>query len=74
MTSGRAIELAERIIQNDIEAAGPMVYLLKAFKDSRGDPAAEIMMDDVIHFLYAKTIHCDEAIEVFVARGNSIAA
>jgi len=72
MTSTRAVQLAEQILENQMEKAEPLVRLLYAFKIARGDPEAEVMMDAVIQYCYNKTEHCYEGIEAFVS--GSIAA
>lgn len=72
MTSTRGVELAEEIIQDDLKKAGPMVILLHAFKNGRGDPEAEAMMDDVIQFCFSRTEFCGKAIEDFVSDDSAI--
>lgn len=72
MTSTRGVELAEQVLENQMEKAEPLVKLLYAFKNARGDPEAEVMMDKVIQFCYNKTEHCYEGIDKFAS--DSIAA
>lgn len=74
MTSAEGIDLATLIIENDTRKAGPLVKLLVAFKTSRGDPLAEVMMDDVLAILYTKTEHYETALEEFVAEQETISS
>lgn len=67
MAPTHEIELAQQIIQNDPDKAAPLLKLLDAFQNSRGDPLAEAMTRDVMLFLYSKTEHCEEAMRGFIA-------
>lgn len=67
MTSAQAQELARLITKNDPEAVRPLIQLIYGLRESRGDPAIESLMSDVIGTLYIKTEHCDKGIKAFVS-------
>lgn len=67
MTSAEALELAHQVIEDNPEKAGPLVKLLYAFRESRGDPLGEVMMNEVIGTLYTKTEHCESSIKKFIS-------
>lgn len=71
MTSTHALELTARIIQNDLNTAVPLIYLLDAFLTARKDPTGEIMAREVLRFLYTKTEDCETALAQFIEKGNA---
>lgn len=60
MTLTQALELANKIIENDRGAVEPLIRLLYAFRVSRGDPKGEAMMRTVLKTLYLETDHCED--------------
>jgi hypothetical protein len=82
MTSTQGNQLVEKIIQNDHDLVDPLLTLLYVFRDSRGDPLGEAMMQDVIRSLAAKSDRLEQCVKEVVAEciaeleesGKSIAA
>ena len=68
MTSTQGVAVASSIINPDpVIKAGPLLVLLDAFLNARGDPLAEVMVRDVKRFLYSQTEHSDEAMVGFIS-------
>ena len=68
MNSAHALELTNDIINNNPEKAGSLLVLLSAIQSSRGDPEAELMADEVMDFLYAKTEHFHKGRKEFISQ------
>jgi hypothetical protein len=67
MNSSHALELTRQIIQNDLEAAEPLLKLLDAFIGAE-KTRDEAMTRDVMLFLYTKTDHCEESMRKFISQ------
>lgn len=67
MTSTRALQLAQEVIENDKSKAEALIQLLAAFQSSRGDPLGEAMMSTVLKTLYIETDHCEHALAEFIS-------
>lgn len=71
MTSAQALMLTSKIIQTDLEVAGPLLLIVVAVYKARGDAMAEAMTRDVMKFLYSKTEHSEQGMEEFISEGES---
>lgn len=71
MTSAQALVLTSKIIENDTELAGPLLVLVEACLNARGDPMGEVMARDVKRFLYAKTDHSDAGMAKFISEAEA---
>ena len=67
MTSTQALALTSKIIENDSEIAAPLLILVEAVLNARGDPMGEVMATDVKRFLYSRTEHSDEGMARFIS-------
>lgn len=67
MTSTQGNDLASQIIRNDPSKAEPLLRLLYAFREAKGDPISEAMTQDVLKYLYTFTDDCDEAMLRFIS-------
>lgn len=70
MTSSQGKKLAA-LIMADPTTAIPLLKLLNAFKESRGDPLGEVMMEEVMLHVYTKIDHCREAMCEFLTDDES---
>lgn len=68
MTSAHALKLKSEILENDPTKAAPLLLLLHAFANSRGDPLAEAMTWDVMLDVYRELEHCRESMESFISQ------
>lgn len=66
MDSTHALELARAIIQNDLDAAIPLLKLLYAFTELN-DTLTEAAARDVLLFVYTKTDHCEDSMKEFIS-------
>jgi len=66
MTSSQGKELAEELTEDPTKAI-PLLRLLNAFKESRGDPLGEAMIDEVMLSVYTKIEHCRESMADFLS-------
>lgn len=65
MTSDRALELTTLILQ-DTTSADPLLQLLYAFANAKGDPLSEAMTHDVMMHVWTKIERCEEAMIRFL--------
>lgn len=72
MTSSQALLLTSKIIENDSEIAAPLLILIDAVLNARGDPMGEVMAADVKRFLYCRTEHSDESMARFIAEASHL--
>lgn len=72
MTSTQALALTTQIIENDSEIAAPLLILVDAFLNARGDPMSEKMALDVKRYLYSKTEHSDDSMARFIAQASRL--
>lgn len=66
MTSTRALELTTQILA-DPTVAIPLLLLLNAFANSKGDPLSEAMTRDVMLHVWTKTSSCEEGMVRFLS-------
>lgn len=66
MTSIRALELTTQILE-DPNKAVPLLQLLHAVANARGDPLGEAMVHDLLLHVWTKVPTCEEAMIDFLS-------
>lgn len=69
MTSSQGKQLAA-LIMADPTTAIPLLKLLNAFKESRGDPLGEVMMEEVMLHVFTKVERCRDAMCEFLTEDD----
>jgi hypothetical protein len=67
MTSAQALSLASTVLKNNSEKAAPLLLLLNALLDARGDPLEESIVLDVKRYIYSRTEHSEQGMELFIS-------
>lgn len=70
MTSTRARQLVNEIIENEPSKASTLLALVGILKPPDGGPSDEAVADDVLMYLYSKTDHCRKSMEGFIAESG----
>ena len=70
MTSVHALETTTLILA-DTTIAEPLLRLLYAFANAKGDPRAEAMTHDVMLYVWTKIEKCEEGMILFLQSGEA---